>query len=109
MVSTYRGLSAHSDPQAAIKIDKRIFLPDAASQFRTGNHLARMFEEHHEEAERLLLQLDSLSILQQFAGAGVHLEWAKSIAISQRRRHHSPPKACWQPSIALLSTCSQSC
>jgi hypothetical protein len=47
---------ANSNPEAAVKIDESVSLPDAALDFGPRNQVSSVFQEDYEQAKRLLLQ-----------------------------------------------------
>jgi hypothetical protein len=80
---------AHSDPQADVKVDKRVHLPDSALNLRPDHYFACIFQKNEEQPERLILNLHPLTLLQKFARGRVHREGAKSIDRLWRSLHSS--------------------
>ena len=59
----------HCDAKAAVKVDKRVSLPDAILDLLPGDYLAGIFQKNNQQTERLLLQLDPAPVFQKFAGS----------------------------------------
>jgi hypothetical protein len=51
--------------------------PQAFSQFLTRYNFARAFEEHAQDLERLLLDFDAGTALEQFAPGEVHFKYGE--------------------------------
>jgi hypothetical protein len=60
-----------------LEVDVRV-APDPGSQLVPGDHLSRAFEKHHEDAKRLVLQIDALARPPQLACRGISLKDAEA-------------------------------
>jgi hypothetical protein len=78
-----------------IEIYKGIGWPDPLLQLLSGNQLAGMFQKNLEDLEGLLLQLDSCTLLAQFACPQVKLKvaepdgfagWGDALHVKTRRQ-----------------------
>ena len=83
---------AYRHPEAAVKIDKRIFTPQTISKFLPADHLSGILQEGDEKPIGLLLQTHAHAILQQFARGDVHLKGAELINNSGMCLHKCPLK-----------------
>ena len=83
---------ANRHPEAAVKIDKRIVRPQAASKFLPADYFSGVFQERDEEPIGLLLQPDASPVLQEFPRGGVYLKRAELIDNSGLCLHTWPPK-----------------
>ena len=79
------------NPQAAVVIDKSIPLPDAAFDFCPRHHFAWVLEQKEEQTERLILDLDPLTVFQELACSGIDCEGAKSVDSPWSSLHSSTP------------------
>jgi hypothetical protein len=60
--------------EAVVEIDKRICRPDLRTQLFPSDDFPRSSQQNLQNKKRLLLQLDTRTLLAQFAGAQVDLE-----------------------------------
>src|SRR5271163_4949341 len=99
---------SNCDPQAAVEIDKGIFLPDAAPNCRPSDHLASVFQQDYQESKRLLLQTYPLTLFQEFACSGIYFKGAKSIDNPGRRLHISlrgvDPRSLYHSTVQFTAT-----
>jgi hypothetical protein len=77
--------------KAVVEITKGVPWPEFAAKFFSCNHLARMFEQHAQDLERLFLKLQLESILAQLACRNVYLEGSEPHNTRKlgRWRHHA--------------------
>jgi len=59
-------------------LDHGVVGPEAAAQIVAQHHLAGMFQQGHQDTERLFLQPDLVTVLAQFGGAHVELEFPEA-------------------------------
>ena len=89
--------------QANIEVHKGLGRPEPPLQFFTGNDLTRMLQQHGENLERLLVQLDFQPVLAQFAGAQVNFKSLEANARGTGGGGHKSTRVAASLSRSLLS------
>jgi hypothetical protein len=64
--------------QAVIEVDERVRRPETQPELFSSYDLARLFQQHAQNAERLFLQAHTSAVFAQFASAHVYLKMGKS-------------------------------
>src|SRR5437879_1719039 len=64
--------------QTAVEVHKRVGRPELVLEFFPGDHLPRTFQQHGEDLESLISELDLQALLTQLPGLRVDFERAKT-------------------------------
>ena len=67
----------HRGVQSVFEVDEGIIGPEALAEFFARDKLARLFEQHREQLQRLLLKAETCARLSQLARAQIEFEDAK--------------------------------
>src|SRR5271170_4235487 len=78
---------ANRHSKAAVKVAKRISLPDTTLDILPRNHLPGILKKNYEQPERLLLDPHALTSLKELARSRVGFEEAKFVRGPNRRFH----------------------
>jgi hypothetical protein len=93
-VAQGRSQTVDGSVQAMVEIDEGVRGPESLANPLTGHYLSRMFQQHYQDLEWLVLKLYFIALLAQLAQARINLKDTE--AKSRCRLHSGFPIQIWR-------------